>query len=170
MTELEREGRLSTELVGRLVEPDSGYGTCEEGENEWHWDGLGGVQLAVDSDSDYTSGAEGTDGVAAVVAESAVGQVAVRQQTGESVIVESLATESTIDSADEGLVSQLGDQLELHERVLCVACIAESALVTDTLTDPKQLLQHQLDGHHDGRKCPHCIQAGIYIYGRAQSL
>jgi hypothetical protein len=36
VTELEKEGRLFTEPVDRPVEPDSGYDTCEEGEDEWH--------------------------------------------------------------------------------------------------------------------------------------
>ena len=47
--------------------------------------------------------------------------------------------------------------------MLCAARVrtTELALVADTLTDPKQLLRRPLDGRRDGRKCLHCIQAGM---------
>ena len=161
-----KEGRLFIEPIGSLVEPDSGYDTCEEGE-QWHWDGLDGVQLVIGSDREYIRDSEGIVEVVAVAAESNVVSEAACE--GESVtLVEShlpqqpLPAEHTAVDSVAGLVSQLGEQLAPHERVLCAARTTELALVADTLTDPKLLLQHQLDGRRDGRKCPHCIQAGMW--------
>ena len=56
-----------------------------------------GGQLAVDSDREYTSDADGAAEVAAVAVESTVVSEAAR--ASESVTVDSIAVEHTIDSA-----------------------------------------------------------------------